>query len=110
MIQVSSCLADLPERFHFMETLQFLVDKGLDVNSKNPKGETALMLATGIDKIRFLLKNRADVNVRDNNGFSVLARLCKDGHFYGEKENNNMINILLENGANISDLDELLTV
>ncbi len=60
-----------------------LIEAGLDVNARNDKGETPLMLAASKDNTPWelrvsnelsfvLLKNGADVNARDNDGKSVL--------------------------------------
>ena len=53
---------------------RFLLEKGADVNSRDPEtGETPLMAAVGsLDSFKLLLARGADVNATDNSGRSAL--------------------------------------
>lgn len=59
------------------EMVQFLLKKKIDVNAKNKKGQSALMLGVRgeFDQpeiAEILIRNKADVNLRDNNNNTVL--------------------------------------
>lgn len=59
------------------EMVQFLLKKKIDVNAKNKKGQSALMLGVRgeFDQpeiAKILIRNKADVNLRDNNNNTVL--------------------------------------
>ena len=57
------------------ETLQKIIDQGLNVNALNRNGETALMRACYIaqmESVKVLLKNGADPNISNASGYSSL--------------------------------------
>lgn len=62
---------------YFYETEQvadFLLSKGLDVNDRAKKGETALMMAVrrgNVDKVRFLLSKGADPSLKNDEGLTA---------------------------------------
>jgi len=64
---------------YLLETAKFLLSKGADVNAKNPKEATPLILAAGDGQKSRLAKlfilNGADVNAQDNDGNTPLI-LC----------------------------------
>ena len=55
--------------------VSFLVENGVDINAKNDKGRTPLMIAiinTKYDSISELIRCGADINVRDNEGHKAV--------------------------------------
>jgi len=57
------------------ETIQYLIDKGADVNKATPFGRTALMNACAYgnyDAVEVLLKNGADINIKLKNKWTAL--------------------------------------
>jgi len=59
-----------------LEMVKLLIASGADVNQKNFRGATALMVAAGAGTpsvVRYLLEKGADVNARDRDGNTVLA-------------------------------------
>lgn len=83
-----------------MEVLEFLINKGLDINHRTNNGATALFYAAdrNIDEshleiIETLLKYRADVNVRSFE-FTALWFLLK-------KSSNKIIKFFLDSKADI---------
>jgi hypothetical protein len=65
------------------EAIQFLIDRGADVNKPNPLGITALMFAAycGHDEaIELLLSRGADVNVADKDGNTALGLAKQRGN------------------------------
>jgi ankyrin repeat protein len=64
----------------FSEAVPVLLAKGADVNATNVAGATALMFAvTSQSNIQLLLDHGADINARDNDGWSVLQAAWLDG-------------------------------
>ena len=59
-----------------LEMVKLLIASGAEVNQKNFRGATALMVAAGAGTpsvVRYLLEKGADVNARDQEGNSVLT-------------------------------------
>jgi ankyrin repeat protein len=76
---------------------------GIDVDEKDAKGNTPLMKASAMGKIKFvkfLIDMGANVDKRNNTGQCALHSAAKEGY-------NDIIEILLDNGAfvNLPDLD-----
>ncbi len=75
-----------------------ILKEGLDVDTKDDSGATALMLASSsghADIVQVLLEHSADVNARDKNGMSALMRACM-------KDNVAVIKGLIEGGADVN--------
>jgi hypothetical protein len=82
------------------EAIQFLIDRGADVNKSNSFGMTALMFAaySGNDEaIELLLRRGADVNVSDENGNTALS-------YAKQKRHRTTIALLLRAGAHDNSL------
>lgn len=73
-----------------LDVLALLIDK-VNINARNEKGETALMLAIFQNKlasVEFLLKNKADATIIDNSGGTALS--------YAKEKNNPEIILALK--------------
>lgn len=93
--------------------VQYLIDNGADVNTKQQHNYTALMRAAAIEQLevlKILLGKGAKVNERANNKTSALLEAVKSGYDYEtDKQNPNAleaIRLLLEAGANVNLADE----
>ncbi|AZL89591.1 ankyrin repeat protein [Megavirus baoshan] len=76
------------------------------INAKNEKGQTALMIASlnlncwsSTKTIKLLLQNGADINLQDNKGLTALMFACK---YLNEFNNIEIIKLLLEYGADLN--------
>ncbi|MDD6054996.1 MAG: ankyrin repeat domain-containing protein [Helicobacter sp.] len=79
------------------EELEKMIKAGLNVNLKNHKGNSLLMLASyngALECAKMLLKQGARVDERNDKGQTPLAGVC----FKGDLE---MAKLLVENGADI---------
>ena len=81
------------------ETVQFLVDKGADVNAKCNNGSTALCNAVGngeIEIVKFLISKGADVNVMPKHGaFTML-------HIAAASAKMEIVELLISAGADVN--------
>ncbi|HEX9726122.1 MAG TPA: ankyrin repeat domain-containing protein [Vicinamibacteria bacterium] len=78
--------------------LEVLISFGLDPNSPNGNGRTALIRAVEAKRpksIRALLKSGADVNVTDLDGWTPLAYAVRDGR-------HTLVRLLIESGADVN--------
>lgn len=87
-----------------MEIMNLLINKGADINWKNPKDEnrTPLMAAAENGKpeiTRLLLEKGADANARLSSGMTAL-------HFAAMKGHGEVMKLLLSSGADINAADE----
>lgn len=83
-----------------LESIKFLLEKGLDVNAIDSYGNTPLLYAVrqrNVEGMRLLLENGADKLIEHENleGISALRMSLINGNY-----NFDVINILLEYGAN----------
>jgi ankyrin repeat protein len=97
--------------FGYGAMLRWLVRAGADVNSVNHAGQTPLMLAgkDGRDQaVKFLLKNGADVSMRDTNGWTALdyaleliisGEILKWPYDYHAREQHKTVELLKRAGA-----------
>ncbi|MCB0322137.1 MAG: ankyrin repeat domain-containing protein [Bdellovibrionales bacterium] len=57
-----------------IEVVQQLLDEGVDVNVRGPRGSTALMFAAGgghLDVVKILVARGADLSVREDGGWTA---------------------------------------
>ena len=95
-------------RYGYTEIMKILIDNGADVNAKSDSGYTALMRAArnGQTKaVKILIQNHAAINLYNNggvnyDGVSALWHAAKHNHL-------DIVNMLLENGANPDDIKNL---
>ncbi len=75
---------------------------GVDINTQDKEGRTALHLTSNGDIVKFLLDKGAKPNIRDNQGQTPLHRIV-----FRDNLNLRLIDLLLESGAdlNIQDRD-----
>jgi len=91
-----------------IKTLKLLLDEGIEIDSKDSDGMTALMLymltdTTAKDKqevIKILLDNGSNINARNNVGMTALM-IC------AQKEKEQAVKILLDNKADTTIKQEL---
>ena len=63
-----------------IDTTQFLINHGANVNSKTNQGQTVLTYASRdgfSETVKILVENGADVNAKTNNGFTALMASFK---------------------------------
>jgi ankyrin repeat protein len=89
---------DAAERGDIARMKVIMADTRFDIDGKNEKGQTALLLATThsqIAAIDFLLNLGADIQAKDNNDNNALSLSAMNGH-------TSIVNLLLAHGANIN--------
>ncbi len=60
---------------HFLDTIDLLLAKGMNVNEKNNFGETPLHWVNDKEIARTLIENGADINARTNEGWTPLQNV-----------------------------------
>lgn len=105
--------------FHDVTLMHSLFDSGnIDVNEQDSDGTTYLMKAVLYDNfsaIKFLLKNGANPDIKDNNGETVLMHVARMHHlsiglngrkfFVGGMPNEEFIHLLDKNGIKVNPQD-----
>lgn len=94
-------LLNLASEYGQKEIVEFLIEKGSNVNTKNRAQKTPLHIACGgqyVDIVRLLIKNKANVNTRCNYGTSPLIAAVSVGNF-------EIVKILINSGAEINSQD-----
>jgi ankyrin repeat protein len=79
-----------------LKAIEFLVDKGVDVNTRNKHGYTPLHWAAwkgNIETANVLLAKGADINIQANDNHTPLHRAAANGQV-------EMVKLLLDRGAN----------
>lgn len=83
-----------------LELVKSFLQKGININSRNTEGATALMLATfkGHHELAFyLLQNNIDVTITDKGGFNALMLACESS--FPSKE---LVQQIIESGCNVN--------
>lgn len=82
----------------YNDLLKFLMNKGVDPNYKNEKGEFPLLFAAmfdNVEAVRTLLEYGADLNMKNND--------LKDVFYVALEENSsNVVKFLIKNGVNVN--------
>lgn len=87
-----------------LELVRFLLDNGAKVNVRDKNNLTPILMIEGYDDdsekeiFSLLLEKRADVNVLDQDGESLLMRACGD-------EELEIVKLLLKHGADVNKKD-----
>ncbi len=79
-------------RFSDNDIVKLLIDNGINIESKNEDGDTALIYSViydQIDTVKLLLENGADVYARNNKGETVYDVVKGKINFYAGLHNNN---------------------
>ena len=82
--------------FGFTDKLQELLEQGFNVNKKNRKGDTPIIIAAKMkytDMIEMLIKHGADVNAKTNSGWTALLDAV------GSLD---IVKLLVEHGADVN--------
>jgi ankyrin repeat protein len=82
--------------------VEYLIEKGADVNNIRGDGITILMDTTSYDLVKLLISNGADVNAIDRRGDSLLIRAVRAG-------DPERVKILLSSGADVNYRNTLLS-
>lgn len=78
-----------------LERLKSLIGAGADVNARDGKGMTPLMLASRVEYVEALIAAGADVNARDNEGGTALMAAVGEGSW-------TFIEVLIGAGADVN--------
>ena len=92
----------------FAKYVGFLLECGVDINHQNLVGGTALMhasMCSNIPATRCLLEHGADVSYKDSVGDTALTYIAKSGPMNYRSDHPECMQLLLQYGANINDLD-----
>ena len=84
-----------------LDKVKDLIAEGVDVDSKNKGGTTALMMAArfdNLDIVEYLVEKGADVNAKNELGRSALYMAARNGHV-------DVVEFLLDNDADINAKD-----
>jgi ankyrin repeat protein len=82
-----------------LEQVQQLVVKGVDVNARAVRDETALMIAALAGKgdiVNYLLQRGADINARNSSGMTALHAAAYGGY-------TDIVRLLITKGAEVND-------
>lgn len=85
-----------------LEQVKELLSKGIDVNSRDPLGTTALMYAAlggNLEICKFLVEKKADVNAKNEDGVTALMYASGQGYLP-------IVEFLIEKGADVNAADK----
>lgn len=87
-----------------INTVKLLVDLNADINAQSTNGTTPLMLTLhNIDLVKLLCELNCDVNILDNTNESALYKLSM---LAPSEYTNNIMDVLVKNGADVMDVLE----
>jgi len=92
-----------------IDAVQFLLERGADVNARRNDLWTPLHLALNIGELtvtRLLLDHQADVNSRNDDGQAPLHLLSRWVASQDEDDGSDIVKLLLERGANVNERDK----
>ena len=72
----------IASNFGFNDIVNELIEKGIDINSKDINGKSAIMFAienNKIDTINILINNNADINIQDKKGITPIMWASGNG-------------------------------
>lgn len=99
---INSYSSPLLHEVNSLKLLGIILKHGADINKKDSEGNTPLLNAiysNRQDKVEYLIKNKADVTIKNNDDYTPILYACK----YSNSPE--VINALLKAGANIEDKD-----
>jgi len=82
------------------DVAMLVIDKGVDVNTKDKDGYTPLHLANNIEFTKLLIARGADVNANNKNGSTPLHMAV-----FTRKGRKEIVEILIANGADVNSKD-----
>lgn len=88
----------LASRGGHKEKAIILLKHKADINARDEDGDTALMMACSLDMTKLLLKNGADINAKNNNGRAVLHQALAS-------EREELVSVLLDHGADANSIE-----
>jgi ankyrin repeat protein/energy-coupling factor transporter ATP-binding protein EcfA2 len=98
-----STLLHIASRLNLLGTVQALLEKGVPINEKDDRGNTALNYAAGWghqDLVKTLLKSNAEVNTKNGENFTALLTAAANGHV-------GIVKLLMHHGASIHIQDRM---
>ena len=81
-----------------LKAVQKFIANGADINFKEDRGDTVLMLASAtgqIDIVKYLVENGADINLYEFRGSTAISEASRKGHL-------ELVKYLVENGADVN--------
>jgi uncharacterized protein len=91
-VLMHACYYENPNIDERISIVKFLLEHGVNINSKNKIGKTALFFSTNVTKMfKLLLDNGIDTNICDKDGNNILITLCE---YYAENRINQIAQLL----------------
>src|ERR1700733_414874 len=82
-----------------LELIALLLDHGAEINRKNNKGETVLMISChDLERTQYLIRHGADINLKDSEGKTAQHRACEWNY-------SSVAHYLIDVGAAVNDAD-----
>ena len=77
------------------DIVQFLIEKGININTQNFKGQTALMMCNSYNVAKLLIDKGANYKLLDDRGFNTFMYLC-------QINSNTLYELMMKNGCRIN--------